>query len=274
MSTPTLRLFDGFKHTHPHLRDEVKALQRELNQEGFKLKLDGRFGRDTETAVQAFQRANGLDDDGIVGPLTWAALRREAAPQPENVFETTYAGNNASLLEQLDAVERYRGAIEEGARLCEVEPCVIAGIGSRESHWGLALKPPEPGGTGDFYKRRNPTRYRNGALPPDGGGFGRGLMQIDYDAHAFAREGNWQDPHENILYGCGVLRDAFRFMRRKTNLADRPLLRAAIAAYNCGPGNALKAYRAGRDIDYYTAGRDYSADVLNRAGFFQGHGWE
>jgi len=273
MSAPTLRLFDGFKHTHPELRDEVKTLQRELKDEGFRVKIDGRFGQETQSAVQAFQQARGLDDDGIVGALTWAALRGEDAPEPGRVFETTYAGNNRSLLDQLEAAAQYRAVIEEGAGRCEVQPCVIAGIGSRESHWGLALQPPGPGGTGDFGKRRHPARYRRGALPPDGGGFGRGLMQIDYDAHAFARGGEWPDPHANILYGCQVLDEATAFLRRKTELTGRSLLRAAIAAYNCGPGNALKAHRAGRDIDYYTAGRDYSADVLNRAGFFQDNGW-
>lgn len=35
---------------------------------------DGDFGIRTERAVQAYQRANGLEVDGIVGPLTWAAL--------------------------------------------------------------------------------------------------------------------------------------------------------------------------------------------------------
>lgn len=35
---------------------------------------DGIFGRNTYSAVSAFQRAMGLDADGIVGPLTWQAL--------------------------------------------------------------------------------------------------------------------------------------------------------------------------------------------------------
>lgn len=273
MTTPTLRLFDGFKDTSAELRDEVKALQRELNDEGFKLKVDGRFGRETETAVQAFQRTHGLHEDGVVGPLTWAVLRRQSAPDPQRIFETTYASNNATLLAQLDAAVPYRADIEEGAGTCNVQPCVIAGLGSRESHWGLALKPEGPAGTGDFAKRRYPSRYRSSALPPDGGGFGRGLLQIDYDAHEFARDGDWRDARQNILYGCGVLQASLSFMQRKTDLTDRALLRAALAAYNCGPGNALKAYQAGRDIDFYTAGRDYSADVLNRAGFFQNNGW-
>ncbi|MEG2347965.1 MAG: peptidoglycan-binding protein, partial [Cetobacterium sp.] len=36
--------------------------------------VDGDFGGGTESAVKAFQRANGLDDDGIVGGNTWKAL--------------------------------------------------------------------------------------------------------------------------------------------------------------------------------------------------------
>ena len=52
------------------------------------------------------------------------------------------------------------------------------------------------------------------------------------------------------------------------------LLRAALAAYNCGPGNVLKAIRNGLDVDFYTAHHDYSKDVLNRAGFFQLNEWE
>lgn len=35
---------------------------------------NGNFGEETQQAVVAFQRAAGLDPDGIVGPLTWQAL--------------------------------------------------------------------------------------------------------------------------------------------------------------------------------------------------------
>jgi soluble lytic murein transglycosylase-like protein len=136
----------------------------------------------------------------------------------------------------------------------------------------LILKPEGPTGTGDSLERRSPTRFRDGRLPPDAG-FGRGLMQIDFDAHEFARTGNWKDPEENISYGCKVLADSQDFIRRKTNLEGIPLLRAALAGYNAGPGNALRAFRDGHDLDFFTTGRDYSKDMLNRAGFFQLKGW-
>ena len=54
--------------------DEVVALQHLLNVEGYKLTIDGDFGAKTESAVKMFQKAHGLDDDGIVGAKTWAAL--------------------------------------------------------------------------------------------------------------------------------------------------------------------------------------------------------
>jgi len=273
VSRPMLRLYDGFDHTSPNLRDEVKGLQTELAYEGFSLMRDGLFGRDTESAVKRFQHEHGLCDDGVVGPLTWAALLETEPPDGAAIFPTTYSRDNPSLLNQVQEAAEYRVFIDEGAKRHEFPPCVIAGIGSRESHWGLFLRPKGPAGTGDFIERSFPTRFRGGPLPPDGGGFGRGLMQIDFDAHKFARNGNWKHPKDNILYGCKVLADSRDFIKRKAGLEGIRLLRAALAGYNGGPGNALRAIRDGHDIDFYTAGRDYSKDVLNRAGFFQLKGW-
>ena len=39
--------------------------------------IDGDFGPGTEASVQAFQRAAGLDADGIVGPGTSDALKEQ-----------------------------------------------------------------------------------------------------------------------------------------------------------------------------------------------------
>ena len=90
----------------------------------------------------------------------------------------------------------------------------------------------------------------------------------------FARTGEWRDPAANIRQGCTLLTDARAILRRRTVLHGRALLRAALAAYNCGIDNVLHAVRQGYDLDFYTSGRDYSRDVVNRAGFFQAHGWD
>lgn len=52
----------------------VLQLQKMLNAKGYKLTEDGDFGSKTEAAVKAYQKANGLEVDGEVGPITWAAL--------------------------------------------------------------------------------------------------------------------------------------------------------------------------------------------------------
>ena len=38
---------------------------------------DGSFGKLTESAVVHFQQDNGLEVDGIVGPMTWEVLFRK-----------------------------------------------------------------------------------------------------------------------------------------------------------------------------------------------------
>ncbi len=273
MPRPVLRLNDGFDHTSPQLKDDVKELQTLLKGKGFDVDPSGLFDKNTEEAVQKFQRDNNLDDDGIVGSNTWSVLLGTVPPEEKTFIETTFSSNDSSLLTQIIEAEKYRNFIETSAKKYNFQPSVICGLGSRESAWGIALKPNNPAGTGDFIKRKFPTDFRQGAFPPDGGGYGRGLMQVDFDAHEFARSGNWKDPASNIEYGCSVLSQSYNYLMNKTNLKGKDLLRAAIAGYNCGAGNVLKTVNAGLDVDYYTFGRDYSKDVLNRAGWFQMKGW-
>jgi uncharacterized protein (TIGR02594 family) len=78
MRGSTLRLSSGYPDVSPHLRADVQALQRDLVRWGYALVPDGQFGPQTEAAVKHFQRKKGLDDDGVVGPRTWAALEGNA----------------------------------------------------------------------------------------------------------------------------------------------------------------------------------------------------
>ncbi|MDM8546848.1 transglycosylase SLT domain-containing protein [Candidatus Venteria ishoeyi] len=205
------------------------------------------------------------------GPGGSASRPGTSRPGGQQRFATRLNKNNATMLRQLEKANGYRRYIEEAARKASVPPSVICGIGSRESHWGLALKPPNPGGRGDFAKRK-PRGVRTGLIPNDGGGYGRGLMQIDYDWNEFARTGNWQDPRANLLYAAEVLNRAKLFFQRK-GVPSQQMMQATIAAYNAGPTATYSCISAGKDLDCKTTGRDYSRDVYNRAGWFQLHGW-
>lgn len=270
---PLLRWHDGYDGTSPENRDDVRRLQQLLSTRGLAVDADGFFGTGTEEAVRAFQRQNGLDDDGVVGPGTWALLESQPAPDELALqFPTTLSATHPRLSRQLAAAGQYRALAEAAATRYDIPLCVIAGVASRESGWGLLLSPLGPGGTGDHTPRSARPPLRPGPLPPDGG-YGRGLMQIDYDSHDFARGNAWRDAAQNLAYGASVLSQSRATLLRALPEAPAELPRAALAAYNCGAGNVLRAIRSGRDIDFFTAGRDYGRDVLNRAGWFLIHGW-
>lgn len=57
-----------------HSGYDVRVLQQRLKAAGYDVHIDGDFGEETDTAVRAFQRAQQLIDDGVVGPKTQAAL--------------------------------------------------------------------------------------------------------------------------------------------------------------------------------------------------------
>jgi len=61
---------------------ETSAIQKRLNELGAKppLAVDGIYGPKTKQAAREFQTRHSLQDDGVVGPATWAAMNlREAA---------------------------------------------------------------------------------------------------------------------------------------------------------------------------------------------------
>lgn len=52
----------------------VMALQAALNKNGAKLAVDGRMGKQTRTALRAWQKANGLKSTGMADKATKAKL--------------------------------------------------------------------------------------------------------------------------------------------------------------------------------------------------------
>ena len=77
------------KRTSPCMEGEdVKKLQTKLNSLGYSCgSADGVFGLKTELALKRFQRDNNLEDDGIFGPASLAAINSAAVPDKVPVAE-------------------------------------------------------------------------------------------------------------------------------------------------------------------------------------------
>lgn len=93
--------------------EAVKQLQDTLNELGYKLEADGKFGTMTLGAVVTFQTAHELDPDGVVGEKTWNALKTalEEAAMPTMGDEVSGEATNpdqhnaSGLLEDDDEPE-------------------------------------------------------------------------------------------------------------------------------------------------------------------------
>ena len=178
-----------------------------------------------------------------------------------------------ALTSELPAALQFKPLIDAAAAAAGFAPSLVAGIGSVESAWGTSalMRPKGPTGTGDATPRARPNPNRPGrSMPTDGKGFGRGLLQIDWDAHEFARTGNWQDPQANIEFGVGVLAAARDGVRGKIGAID--LLAATCLAYNAGVSGALRSIAA-TGAEAATAPSSYPFRVLKRAAFYRANGF-
>lgn len=90
----------------------VTLLQTKLVNKGYSVGsygIDGDFGSGTLKAVQQFQRDNGLNPDGIVGKLTWAALNDSTVKIL--LYTVTIPHLTADVADKL--VKEYNGVKEE-----------------------------------------------------------------------------------------------------------------------------------------------------------------
>lgn len=93
----------------------VREMQRRLKEWGYyDGAVDGVFGGETEEAVEEFQRVNGLEVDGRVGPATLTALGLPTGGQHEGA-----SGGDLALLARLISAEArgepYVGQVAVGA---------------------------------------------------------------------------------------------------------------------------------------------------------------
>ena len=111
-----LRLYDGFAHTSPDLRGAVRELQAVLRQHDRAVAIDGLFDRGTEQAVRAFQRAQGLPTDGVVGPATWQALLEPEPPAAPDRLTTQLSRSTIRCCSTTSHAAARYGALDRGRR--------------------------------------------------------------------------------------------------------------------------------------------------------------
>ncbi|HHP7243440.1 MAG TPA: peptidoglycan-binding domain-containing protein [Elainellaceae cyanobacterium] len=90
----------------------VIELQQRLSQQGRPIALTGIFDQETEIAVKYFQSRFFLGPDGVVGPLTWQALCKEAPPHTPTLSQGS-SGDAVIALQELLSIDLYYcGAID------------------------------------------------------------------------------------------------------------------------------------------------------------------
>lgn len=196
-----------------------------------------------------------------------------------------------------ERVAPYLAAVERVARAQGEDLAILVALGSVETEWGwgAGYRPKgSPDGTGDWTARRGrwldapgvqvirdvralplpwaPQRDEAGsirpgpyAIPGDGLGWGRGLLQLDY-CGAFRhllQPAPW--PIERQVEAACRHLAATREVLTADHRGHPDLERANLAAYNAGAGAVLAALRAGADPDSRTKTGRYGAQVLERA---------
>lgn len=92
----------------------VKYAQQLLMDHGFSLPkygADGDFGSETASAVKAFQQANGLTADGIIGKKTWEKLLAEKPAEKPKKYKVTVRDLDRAAAEEITA--KYGGEMTE-----------------------------------------------------------------------------------------------------------------------------------------------------------------
>lgn len=99
----------------------IGKLQKDLNQFGYKLVVDNRFGPAVLAAVKDFQKKNGLAVDGVVGPLTQAKTAALLTSESK-MYRVIVDGKQIGAYEkQGNITAEVEKAIKNGATKIEIQ---------------------------------------------------------------------------------------------------------------------------------------------------------
>lgn len=98
--------------------EDVKELQKALNNAGYTLDVDGKFGTKTQTAVKSYQKSKGLAVDGIVGNNTWASL---SDGETSNIVNKNQAISTGNAAQAKQPVEKNRPVYQKSESVLSTE---------------------------------------------------------------------------------------------------------------------------------------------------------
>ncbi|MCT7969178.1 S8 family serine peptidase, partial [Laspinema sp. D1] len=180
-------------------------------------------------------------------PDTWSGEGKVTpGERAVGIFDQLPSGGTTAIgADELQRLNQIKSIIVSVANSFNIHPAIVAAIISRETNTRNII--------GD-------------------GGRGHGYMQLDIGTFPNIKNQPWSDPVWNIQQGVNLLiNDKYAYL--KSRLPASLHLRGSLAAYNSGQGKVVTAYQKGLDVDAYTTGRNYSADVLNRAHWLAQNGW-